>query len=73
MDDLPAIDILTFITEELLQTYRSRSGEDDRVRAITEFLQRWNKDFSIAKLKTIHIEFDSDLDWFNVTIYSTIQ
>ncbi|XP_017081998.2 NHL repeat-containing protein 2 isoform X1 [Drosophila eugracilis] len=67
MDDLPAIDILTFITEELLQTYRSRSGEDDRVRAITEFLQRWNKDFSIAKLKTIHIEFDSDLDWFNVS------
>ncbi|KAH8272168.1 hypothetical protein KR018_005673 [Drosophila ironensis] len=67
LSDLPPIDILTFITDELLQAFRSSTGEKDKVKVFTQFLDRWEHDPSIAKLKTISIEFESDLDWFNVS------
>ncbi|XP_043663185.1 NHL repeat-containing protein 2 isoform X2 [Drosophila teissieri] len=66
-DDLAAIDILTFITDELLQTYKSSNGENEKARTITRFLDRWNDDISIAKLKGLALEFETDLDWFNVS------
>ncbi|KAH8324665.1 hypothetical protein KR074_011905 [Drosophila pseudoananassae] len=66
-DDLPIIDVLTFITDEFLHTYRSCVGELDKEKSITEFLERLDDDKSILKLKTINIEIKSDLDWFNVS------
>ncbi|XP_043663187.1 uncharacterized protein LOC122626832 isoform X3 [Drosophila teissieri] len=58
-DDLAAIDILTFITDELLQTYKSSNGENEKARTITRFLDRWNDDISIAKLKGLALEFET--------------
>ncbi|XP_070855201.1 NHL repeat-containing protein 2 [Drosophila suzukii] len=66
-NELPVIDMLTFITDELLQTYRSTNDEQEKVGAITEFLRRLIEDNSIAKLKSLNVEFESDLDWFNVS------
>ncbi|XP_016953346.1 NHL repeat-containing protein 2 [Drosophila biarmipes] len=66
-NELSVIDILTFITDELLQTFRSSNDEQEKIRTITKFLQRLNEDTSIAKLKSLNVEFESDLEWFNVT------
>ncbi|XP_070068938.1 NHL repeat-containing protein 2 [Drosophila takahashii] len=66
-EELPAVDILTYITDELLQTYRCSNGEQEKFTAITQFLERWNEDISITKLKTLNVDFESDLDWFNVS------
>ncbi|XP_032582775.1 NHL repeat-containing protein 2 isoform X1 [Drosophila sechellia] len=66
-NDLSPIDILTFITDELLQAYKSSSGENEKARTIVKFLERWNDDISIAKLKGLTVEFESDLEWFNVS------
>ncbi|KPU75339.1 uncharacterized protein Dana_GF16360, isoform G [Drosophila ananassae] len=72
-DDLPIVDVLTFITDELLHTYRSCVGEKDKEKSIIEFLERLDDDKSILKLKTINIEIKSDLDWFNVSRPLTIS
>jgi len=58
-NQLPVIDMLTFITDELLQTYRSTNDEQEKVGAITEFLRRLIEDNSIAKLKSLNVEFES--------------
>ncbi|XP_034134302.1 NHL repeat-containing protein 2 isoform X1 [Drosophila guanche] len=72
-DDLPPIDIVTYITDELQQTYRSTSGEKEKVKVLNDFLERWDDDNSIAKLKATNIEFESDLDWFNVSEPLTLE
>ncbi|XP_022223078.1 NHL repeat-containing protein 2 [Drosophila obscura] len=66
-DDLPPIDIVTYITDELQQTYRNTNGEKEKVKVLIDFLEQLENDSSIAKLKSTHIEFESDLDWFNVS------
>ncbi|XP_017052356.1 NHL repeat-containing protein 2 [Drosophila ficusphila] len=66
-DELPFTDILTFITDDLLQAYRSSCGEREKVRTLMDFLERWNDDISIAKLMSVNVQFESDLDWFNVS------
>uniref|UniRef100_A0A6P4E9E7 NHL repeat-containing protein 2 isoform X2 n=1 Tax=Drosophila rhopaloa TaxID=1041015 RepID=A0A6P4E9E7_DRORH len=65
--ELTLIDILTFITDELVQAYQSSNGEIEKEKAFTEYFERWNDDISIAKLKSVKIKFESDLDWFNVS------
>ncbi|XP_034101384.2 NHL repeat-containing protein 2 [Drosophila albomicans] len=66
-DDLTAIDIVTFITDELQQNYRNSSGPN-KAKVFQEFLERWDsKDNSIAKVKALQFDFESDLDWFNVS------
>ncbi|KAH8421229.1 hypothetical protein KR009_006120 [Drosophila setifemur] len=66
-DDLSFIDILTFISDDLQKSFRSSIGEKNKVKVLTEFLERCDDDSSIAKLRTIDVEFESDLDWFNVS------
>ncbi|EDW02788.1 NHL repeat-containing protein 2 [Drosophila grimshawi] len=64
--DLSAIDIVTYLTEELQQNYRS--NKNNRAKVFEEFFGRWNADDnSIAKVKSLQFEFDCDLDWFNVS------
>jgi len=58
-NDLSPIDILTFITDELLQAYKSSKGENEKAGTIVKFLDRWNDDISIAKLKDLTVEFES--------------
>lgn len=60
-DDLPIVDVLTFITDELLHTYRSCVGEKDKEKSIIDFLERLDDDKSILKLKTINIEIKSGM------------
>ncbi|EDW64522.1 NHL repeat-containing protein 2 [Drosophila virilis] len=66
LEDFSAIDIVTFVTEELQQNYRSNNA--NKTKVFEEFLERWDaNDNSIAKVKSLHFEFEPDLDWFNVS------
>ncbi|KAL7739035.1 hypothetical protein ACLKA6_001943 [Drosophila palustris] len=66
-EDLTAIDIVTFITDELQQSYRSCDAKD-KAKVFEDFLERWDaNDNSIVKVKSLQFEFESDLDWFNVS------
>ncbi|XP_030382809.1 NHL repeat-containing protein 2 [Scaptodrosophila lebanonensis] len=58
------IDIVTYVTEELQKNYRSSS---DKVKVFQDFFKHWEVDTSIAKVKATSYEFESDLDWFNVS------
>lgn len=60
-EDLPIIDVLTFITDELLHTYHSCVGEIEKEKSINDFLERLDDDKSILKLKTINIEIKSGM------------
>ncbi|KAH8294576.1 hypothetical protein KR054_002021 [Drosophila jambulina] len=64
--DLPFMDILTFITDELQQAYQKSNGKMERAKVLTEFFERWESDNSIKILKSFNFEFEPDLDWFNV-------
>ncbi|KAH8244706.1 hypothetical protein KR038_006533 [Drosophila bunnanda] len=65
--DLPLMDILTFITDELQQAYKNSNGKTEKANVLTEFFERWESDNSIKILKSFNFEFEPDLDWFNVS------
>ncbi|XP_017034540.2 NHL repeat-containing protein 2 [Drosophila kikkawai] len=65
--DLPFIDILTYITNELQQTYKNSNEKTEKVKVLNEFFERWDNDNSIKILKSLNFEFEPDLDWFNVS------
>lgn len=57
LEDFSAIDIVTFVTEELQQNYRSSNA--NKAKVFEEFLERWDaNDNSIAKVKSLHFEFE---------------
>ncbi|KAH8367036.1 hypothetical protein KR200_010975 [Drosophila serrata] len=65
--DLPLMDILTFMTDELQQAYENGNGKTEKVNVLMEFFERWESDNSIKILKSFNFEFEPDLDWFNVS------
>ncbi|KAH8400554.1 hypothetical protein KR222_006665, partial [Zaprionus bogoriensis] len=65
-EELSAIDIITYITEELQQGYRN--PDVNKAKLFEDFFERWeSSDNSIAKVKALTFDFESDLDWFNVS------
>lgn len=57
-EDLSAIDIITYITEELQQSYRNK--EVNKTKVFEDFFDRWEaNDNSIAKVKSLQFEFES--------------
>ncbi|XP_017854572.2 NHL repeat-containing protein 2 [Drosophila busckii] len=67
-EELSAIDIVTFVTEELQESYRK--SDADKTKVFQDFLGRWHWDKeenSLAKVKALQFEFQPDLDWFNVS------
>ncbi|XP_017858461.1 PREDICTED: NHL repeat-containing protein 2 [Drosophila arizonae] len=65
-EEFSAIDIVTFVTEQLQQNYLSNRA--NKAKIFDEFLGRWDtNDSSLAKVKSLNFEFETDLDWFNVS------
>lgn len=57
-EELSAIDIITYITEELQQSYRSKDA--NKTKLFEDFFDRWEaNDTSIAKVKSLQFEFES--------------
>lgn len=57
-EELSAIDIITYITEELQQSYRNK--DVNKSKLFEEFFDRWeSNDASIAKVKSLQFEFES--------------
>lgn len=59
--DLPLIDILAFITDNLQQSYSNSNGKTQKIKVLTEFFERWESDSSIETLKTFNFEFESGM------------
>ncbi|XP_053958014.1 NHL repeat-containing protein 2 [Anastrepha ludens] len=66
-EPLDPMDILAYTTEELQGRFRRAKEGIDKAKVISEFLCRWDADEALAPVKKMKIEFQEDLDWFNVT------
>lgn len=57
-EELSAIDIITYITEELQQSYRNK--DVNKTKLFEDFFDRWEaNDTSISKVKSLQFEFES--------------
>lgn len=57
-EDLSPIDIITYITEQLQQSYRDK--DVNKTKVFEDFFDRWEaNDNSIAKVKSLQFEFES--------------
>ncbi|CAD6997875.1 NHL repeat-containing protein 2 [Ceratitis capitata] len=66
-EPLDPMDILAYTTEELQGRFRRAKDGIEKAKVISDFLCRWDADATLAPVKNMKIEFQEDLDWFNVT------
>ncbi|XP_017476060.1 PREDICTED: NHL repeat-containing protein 2 [Rhagoletis zephyria] len=66
-EPLDPMDILAYTTEELQGRFRRAKDGTEKAKVISDFLCRWDADDALAPVKKMKIEFQDDLDWFNVT------
>uniref|UniRef100_A0A1A9WXD8 Thioredoxin-like_fold domain-containing protein n=1 Tax=Glossina brevipalpis TaxID=37001 RepID=A0A1A9WXD8_9MUSC len=64
--DLEPVDMLVYITEELQARYNSAKDVSSHAHIFQDFLRRWEADSALDVVKKQKIEFEKDLDWFNV-------
>ncbi|XP_014102667.2 NHL repeat-containing protein 2 [Bactrocera oleae] len=66
-EPLDPMDILAYTTEELQGRFRRAKDDTEKAKVFADFLCRWDADAALAPVKNMKIEFQEDLDWFNVT------